>query len=707
MVPINADPKPSFLSYLPAPLLFPIQSPRLFVDSVTTMSPKTSEVDLLIIGAGPAGLMAAAWASQCKLNTRIIDEKYARVRTGQADGLHCRTLEIVDSFGSPSIAHEILGQACVIKEISSWACTEGEHTSEHEKWMLTFSVQNPKEGCEEHIERSESSRSGEEDLPGSRFPQVSLCQGSVEQAFLNFLARDGNSVRVERNLTPTKLHVDETRVNDHDAYPVEVCLRELGKDERAGSPGSTDMRRTHDNFASSHPPTSSEAATTEIIRAKYVLGTDGAHSWTRKALGLQMEGDRTNKHFGVMDFIPLSDFPDIRISCVIHSSAGSIMTLPREEGLVRFYVQLEESSAKESNFDRSKITPDDIIEIARKIMQPYTLDYNHCDWFSVYTVGQRLATYFSYHDRVFLAGDAVHTHSPTMGAGMNVSMQDSYNLVWKIATAIRTGNRNILATYNSERMAVAKELIVKDRAMSDFYCEGPSANSKRYQEFRKDFRDFVSGVAVTYSPSILTSTADALNGSSECKDSQRIYSNLSLASNLTLGQRLPSHLVTNHFTAEVSHLHTALKSTGHWRIILFPGDLSNPYRYQQLHDLGLRLEAPDSFIHTCTPSSAPIDSIIEILTIHTSNRNDIDALSLPNIFHPWSESKGHHYWRIFARDNDRGDDIYKAFGIDEEIGCLVVVRPDQHVAYIGDLWDLESVGRYFEDILALKKGVDG
>jgi phenol 2-monooxygenase len=568
-------------------------------------------------------------------------------------------------------------------------------------------VQNPKQGCEEHIERSESIRSGEEDLPGSRFPQVSLCQGSVEQAFLNFLERDGGSVRVERNLTPTKLHFDEAQIDADDAYPVEVHIGELGKNERAGSPSSSGIWGSNDNSAPSRQFSAPETVITEIVQAKYVLGTDGAHSWTRKALSLQMEGDRTNKHFGVMDFIPLTNFPDIRISCVIHSSAGSIMTLPREQGLVRLYVQLGKSSANGSNFDRSKITPDDIIRIARKIMQPYTLDYNHCDWFSVYTVGQRLASTFSYNDRVFLAGDAVHTHSPTMGAGMNVSMQDSYDLVWKIATAIRTGNRNILASYNTERMAVARELIVKDRAMSDFYCEGPSANSKRYQEFREDFRDFVSGVAVTYSPSILTSTADTANGSTECKDSQQIYSKPSLASNLTLGQRIPSYLVTNHFTAEVSHLHTALKSTGHWRIIFFPGDLSNPHRFQQLHDLGTRLEAPSSSIHACTPTSAPLDSIIEILTIHTSNRNDIDALSLPNIFHPRSESKGHHYWRIFARDNDGGDDVYKAFGIDEGVGCLIVVRPDQHVAYIGDLWDLESVGKYFENILALKKDMDG
>ncbi|THV84975.1 phenol 2-monooxygenase [Aureobasidium pullulans] len=620
------------------------------------MSTKTSEVDLLIIGAGPAGLMAAAWASRCGLNTRIIDEKDSRIRTGQADGLHCRTLEIMDSFGTPSIAADILGEAC-----------------------------NPKESCEEHIERSETIRSGEEDLPGSRYPQVSLSQGSVEQAFLNFLERDDNSSRVERNLSPAKLHVDEASVEDNDAYPVEVHLRELGKDETAGSLEYT----------------ATQEPIKEIIRAKFVLGTDGAHSWTRKALGLEMEGDRTNKHFGVMDFIPRSNFPDIRISCAIHSSAGSIMTLPREKGLVRFYVQLAETFDLGDNFDRSKITPDDIINTSPKT--------------------------FSHHNRVFLAGDAVHTHSPTMGAGMNVSMQDSYNLVWKIATAIHTGNREILQTYNTERLATAKELIEKDRAMSEFYCQGPSADSKKYKDFREGFRDFVSGVSVTYGPSMLVSSAGKIDedgnekmtnddtGSGEIKhdkptrrkDSQQslpqIYSDPKLATGITLGQRLPSYHVTNHFTAEDDHIHRAMKSDGRWRILLFPGDLANPPRFRSIRDLGAKLEATSSFINRCTPSDQAIDSVIEILTIHTSNRNSLNALDLPDIFHPWNDKLGHDYWKIFAKNNEVGDDIYKSFGIDEEKGCLVVCRPDQHVGYIGSLEDLETVGQYLERILLPKR----
>ena len=57
-----------------------------------------SEVDVLIIGAGPAGLMMANWMSRCGIKTRIVDKRGTKIFNGQADGLQCRTLEIFDSF---------------------------------------------------------------------------------------------------------------------------------------------------------------------------------------------------------------------------------------------------------------------------------------------------------------------------------------------------------------------------------------------------------------------------------------------------------------------------------------------------------------------------------------------------------------------------------------------------------------------------------
>lgn len=82
------------------------------------MAPKpVSCVDLLIIGAGPAGLVAAAWASRYKISCRIVDRNAARIATGHADGLQPRTVEILDSF---DIAERPLKEGYHVIEICSW-----------------------------------------------------------------------------------------------------------------------------------------------------------------------------------------------------------------------------------------------------------------------------------------------------------------------------------------------------------------------------------------------------------------------------------------------------------------------------------------------------------------------------------------------------------------------------------------------------------
>jgi phenol 2-monooxygenase len=86
------------------------------------MAFKTSLVDLLIIGAGPAGLMAACWASQYGMSTRIIDAKEHRTETGHADGVHSRTLEILDSF---EIVDPIMRRGVYEVEMSYWVSVNG------------------------------------------------------------------------------------------------------------------------------------------------------------------------------------------------------------------------------------------------------------------------------------------------------------------------------------------------------------------------------------------------------------------------------------------------------------------------------------------------------------------------------------------------------------------------------------------------------
>ena len=120
----------------------------------------------------------------------------------------------------------------------------------------------------------------------------------------------------------------------------------------------------------------------------------------------------------MIDIIPITNFPDIRCRCAIHSAdAGSMMVIPRENKLVRFYIQLIEIGTEEGKADRSKISPEMILKAAQKIIAPYELDYHYIDWWTGYQIGQRVANQFTAFERVFLVGDAVHTHSPKAGQG--------------------------------------------------------------------------------------------------------------------------------------------------------------------------------------------------------------------------------------------------------------------------------------------------
>jgi FAD binding domain len=102
------------------PLNFSLSNKSGHIDIViaaSTMPETTSHIDLLIIGAGPAGLMAATWASKYDISTRIIDKARDRVQVGHADCLQPRTLEIFDSFG---MADRLWKESYHEIELCSW-----------------------------------------------------------------------------------------------------------------------------------------------------------------------------------------------------------------------------------------------------------------------------------------------------------------------------------------------------------------------------------------------------------------------------------------------------------------------------------------------------------------------------------------------------------------------------------------------------------
>src|SRR5437660_3476503 len=215
-------------------------------------------------------------------------------------------------------------------------------------------------------------------------------------------------------------------------------------------------------------------------------------------MGRALYGDSANTAWGVMDVLAVTDFPDIRLKGLIQSARqGTIVLIPREGGyLVRIYVELDKLHENERVTNRN-INADDLIAAAQRVLKPYTFDVKEIAWWSVYEIGQRLCDKFDdvpaeeigeRLPRVFIAGDACHTHSPKAGQGMNVSMQDAFNLGWKLASVL--GKRcapSLLHSYSAERRAIAKELIEFDREWSELLASihghGAAADPAKTQSY--------------------------------------------------------------------------------------------------------------------------------------------------------------------------------------------------------------------------------
>jgi len=345
-----------------------------------------AEVDVLIVGCGPAGLtLAAQLAAFPDICTCIVEQKDGPLQLGQADGIACRTMEMFEAFG---FAEKVLKESCWINEVTFWKPDE----KEPERIVRHGRVQDTEDGL-------------------SEFPHVVLNQARVHDFYLESMRNSPS--RLEPHYARKLLDVSVDRAAAD--YPVTVRL------ERTDA---------------------AHAGQVETVRARYVVGCDGARSAVRKSIGRQLVGDSANQAWGVMDVLAVTDFPDIRYKSAVQSAHGNLLVIPREGGyLVRLYVEMDKLGDEERVSNRG-ITIEKLIETAQRILHPHVLDVKEVPWWSVYEIGQRICA--KYDDvegagqpRVFIAGDACHTHSPKAGQGMNISMQDSFNLGWKLAAVLR------------------------------------------------------------------------------------------------------------------------------------------------------------------------------------------------------------------------------------------------------------------------------
>ncbi|WP_159616745.1 FAD-binding monooxygenase [Arthrobacter zhaoguopingii] len=590
------------------------------------------EVDVLIVGTGPAGMITAAQLSQFPgITTRIVERRDARLAIGQADGIQARSVETFQAFG---FAQRITEEAYRIVEMAFW---------------------KPDPADPARIIRT--ARPEDDPAVISEFPHLIVNQARVLDYFAEFMRNS------PARMTPDYgFEFEDLEVTGDGGYPVKVTLTHTAG-ERAGTP--------------------------RTVRAKYVVGADGARSRVRRAIGCTLAGDQARHAWGVMDALAVTDFPDIRLKCAIQSGGGgSILLIPREGGhLFRMYVDLGEVPPDDNGAVR-RTTLEQIIAKANTILSPYTLDVRHVAWHSVYEVGHRLSDRFDdvlpdevgiRTPRVFITGDACHTHSAKAGQGMNVSMQDGFNLGWKLGHVLEGRSPEaLLSTYSAERQVVAKNLIEFDKEWSTLMAKKPEEfeDPSELEDFYVRTGEFPMGFMTQYSPSLLIA--------------EPVHQDI--ASGFPIGKRFKSAPVVRVCDGVPLHLGHQATADGRWRIYVF-ADAAAPGAGSGVAALANWMAHAAESPLAATPQGLDPDAWFDVVVIHQQKHTQIDLGDVPGVFQPpVGPFRLTNYDKVYAVDP--AADIFDLRGIDRA-GAVVVVRPDQYVANVLPLAATAELAAFF------------
>ncbi|MFE6922229.1 FAD-dependent monooxygenase [Nocardia sp. NPDC057663] len=206
------------------------------------------------------------------------------------------------------------------------------------------------------------------------------------------------------------------------------------------------------------------------VRARYLVGCDGAHSTVRKALGLSFEGAAFTEQYMLGDVeLDWSQPPGYGVRAM-HRTDGvtdDVLVCIPLPGHHRYRVSMRVPPELEIT-DGDKVAhgisggpaPElSHIQAVLDRLAPEPTTASRMRWSSVFRISHRIVDSYG-RARVFVAGDAAHIHPPTGAQGMNTGIQDAHNLAWKLALAVAgVAAPDLLTSYDAERRPVGEEVV--------------------------------------------------------------------------------------------------------------------------------------------------------------------------------------------------------------------------------------------------------
>ncbi|KAI0109101.1 FAD binding domain-containing protein [Nemania sp. FL0031] len=544
------------------------------------MAGNMSLVDVLVVGAGPVGLITAYQLARFGgISVRIIEKHVKSVQDtyGRAITLFPRTSEMLDQLG---LADELLQEAFACRETVAYD-SRGE-----EVHGRGWSFMN--------------------EMKDTVFDfSLVLRQKYQEEIFRKALRRYG--VEVEA--------------------PVEL----IGVDVN-----DTDPSNSHSVTATVQ---NTERKAVETIRCKRLIGADGGHSSVRRLLAVPFEGSTSEDKWVRIDGYVKTNLPKPRAYCAIESPThGNVLWVGLDRGATRIgYAFTDDRANAYVEFNEEAA-----IKEAIAAVKPFTLEFERVDWWTIYTVGQRIAKRFSVSNRVFLVGDACHTHSSGAAQGMNTGIHDAVNLGWKISLELRgLAPPFLLNTYEMERRPHVEKLIQYDadisRLMTNHLPENwegdPAADVNQVlAKIMDDARHFNSGLGISYEALTDNPLVSASNSIGPLKP----------------GMKGPDIALLRPGTFERTRLIRETPNIGCFYVVFFAAESSQSPAGALFHGLGQS----------------------KVLNKHVRNRTITYLTILPTKAPLVHASHGRAYFDVEDKTG------YKRYGADPSQGGIVVTRPD-------------------------------
>lgn len=341
------------------------------------------DTDVLIVGAGAAGLTLAIDLARRGVDFHLIEQNAQPFGGSRGKGIQPRTMEVFEDLGFVDRIAAVGGPYPPLRHYRADGTTE------------------------------ESLLTGEETAASPAEPYAAplmLPQFATEAVMRERLAELGHEPQFAKRLARF----------EQDAEGVSALIEDASGEHR--------------------------------IRARFLIGTDGGRSFVRHALDVGFPGET----LGVRALVA-----DVRLDGLdrlawhrfqLGSPATQLMLCPLA-GTDLF--QLQGPVALEGEIDLSAAALTTLI--AERTGRPDIVVHS-VSWASVYAMNARLADRYRV-GRVFLAGDAAHTHPPTGGQGLNTSVQDAYNLGWKLSAILAGAPDALLDTYEDERRPIAAGML--------------------------------------------------------------------------------------------------------------------------------------------------------------------------------------------------------------------------------------------------------